>query len=196
MLELKSIKKAFGDKVVLDGFSYTFDERGLYVIVGDSGVGKTTLLRIICGLDKNFDGEMIGGGHESSSFCFQEYRLIPWLTALDNVLVAAYDKPTDEDVTEAKKMLTRLKITDGDYILLPSSLSGGMKQRVSFVRAILKDAPILLLDEPTKEVDAELAEIMRELIIAESKKRTVIVVTHKSEDIDALGGTVIRISAR
>ena len=75
-------------------------------------------------------------------------------------------------------MLTRLSFTESDMHKRPSELSGGMKQRVAFVRAMLKNAPILILDEPTKELDPDTAKIMVDIIVEESKKRLVIVVTH------------------
>ena len=193
-LKLKSIKKSFDSKTVIDDFSYSFRDTGLYIVKGDSGSGKTTLLRIISGIDDLFDGELIGGGIQNSSFCFQEYRLFPHLSALENVTVASFDNATDEDRALALQLLLRLNFSTEDTTLRPAQLSGGMKQRVSFARAILKKSPVLLLDEPTKEVDSSIAKIMHEIITEEAATRTVILVTHKNEDISALNGEIIFLS--
>ncbi len=182
-LKLNSISKYFGEKNILSNFSYGFSDSGLYLLLGESGVGKTTLLRIIAGLDNGFSGELLGGGIGRVSFCFQEYRLFPELSALDNVLIAI-SNTKDEAVLEiAEKLLYRLGFSKSDLSLLPSELSGGMKQRISLARAIMKDAPILLLDEPTKELDGENANAVREIIVEESKRRLVILATHNEADL-------------
>ena len=80
-LEIIDLSKSFGERAVLDSFSYKFDQTGLYVIAGESGIGKTTLLRIIAGLDKDYSGSVVGGGIDNVSFMFQEYRLFPSLSA-------------------------------------------------------------------------------------------------------------------
>ena len=192
-LVLESIKKSFGEKKILDGFSYVFSDVGLYNICGESGSGKTTLLRIICGLDNNFDGYINGGGIESTSFCFQEYRLFEQLSAVENIALAAFDSPSEKDFYEAEKILLRLNFSKADTTLFPRELSGGMKQRVAFARAVLYDAPILILDEPTKEVDEDIAKIMREIILEESKKRLVLLVSHKNEDMELEGAFKIQL---
>ncbi len=193
-LSLRGITKRFGDKVILNQFSFDFSDSGLYILLGDSGVGKTTLLRIICGLDEDFEGEIIGGGRNATSICFQEHRLFPALSALENVTEVSFDEATEDDVHRAKQILFRLKLSEDDIGLKPRALSGGMKQRVAFARAIMRDAPILILDEPTKEVDREVSSIMRQIIGEEAKKRCVILVTHNAEDTNALESTTIRLS--
>ena len=108
---------------------------------------------------------------------FQEYRLFPKLDTISNALVSK-DKITNEDISEAKSLLSMLKFPDEALNKTPDELSGGMKQRVALVRAIIKNAPVLLLDEPTKELDKETLTAVASLIELESKKRIVIVVTH------------------
>ncbi len=190
-LILKDIKKSFDNKIIFDGFSYTFDNTGIYAVTGESGVGKTTLLRLIAGLDKDYSGEITGGGIKNVSFAFQEYRLFPTLTALENAVIANGDMSDGELVAKAKTLFTRLDFLDSDLSLLPRELSGGMRQRVSLVRAILKKSPVLILDEPTKELDAGIIKELYNIIIEESKKRLIIMVTHREDDIKSLSPTVI-----
>ena len=186
-LKISNLTKKFGEKIILNDFSHDFDPTGLYVITGESGIGKTTILRIIAGLDKDYTGEIIGAGIDNVSFMFQEYRLFPALSALKNAAIST------QDTNEAAKLLKRLGFTDDDFKKRPHHLSGGMKQRVAFARAVLMDAPILILDEPTKELDPESIEIMLEIIKEQAKKRLVITVTHDDAVVNAGAREIIRI---
>ena len=179
-LSLKNVSKFFSDRSILDNFSYSFDEKGLYFIVGESGVGKTTLLRIIAGLDVEYEGSVENGGIGNVSFMFQEYRLFAMLSAVNNAAISVKD-PTQN---YAKDLLLRLGFEEEDLKKRPKELSGGMKQRVAFVRSILKKSPVLILDEPTKELDADTVRIMLDIIREEAEKRLVIVVTH--DDISSM----------
>lgn len=179
-LRLNSVSKTFAEKVIFNDLSHTFDEKGLCFITGESGVGKTTLLRIIAGLDTDFVGTVENGGIANTSFMFQEYRLFPALTALKNAALPLKDKSTDK----ARELLLRLGFEEADLKKRPRELSGGMKQRVGFVRAVLKASPILILDEPTKELDRDTVGIMLDIINEEAEKRLVIVVTH--DDVSEL----------
>ena len=182
-LKLIGISKSFGKKEIFNDFSYEFSDSGIYAIKGASGVGKTTLLRIISGIDKKYTGQVVGGGFKNISFAFQEYRLFPALTALENITGAVWEKAGFQEIEAAKDMLFRLGFSENDLSLLPRELSGGMKQRVSLARAFLRNAPILLLDEPTKELDEHLAVRIRDMILEQAKSRLVIVVTHSEADI-------------
>ena len=190
-LKLENIVKRFGNRTVLDGFSYEFEENGVYAVVGESGVGKTTLLRIISGLDTDFTGTVSEGGAKNTSVAFQEYRLFPQLTALENLVFAVADKPDPETVSRAREALTALGFSEEDMQKRPSGLSGGMKQRVSLARAFLRPARILLLDEPTKELDAANVALVLSEIGRQAESRTVIIVTHRAEDIEALSAKII-----
>ena len=195
-LEIKDLSKSFGKKVVLSNFSYTFTEKGIFAIKGDSGVGKTTLLRIISGIDKKYTGLVMGGGIGNVSLSFQEYRLFPTLSALENITEAVWEKPGEAEKRKASEMLKTLGFSQSELTLYPEELSGGMKQRVSLARALLRDAPILLLDEPTKELDRDLALTVLDLIKDEAEKRLVIMVTHNESDISILNPTVIDLNTK
>lgn len=192
-LEIKNLCKSFDGKIIFSDFSYSFNETGIYAILGESGRGKTTLLRMICGLDEKYSGEIIGGGIGKTSVAFQEYRLFPTLSALMNLVCTVSDTPDDGTVAMAKSALSSLGFTENDMNLYPHELSGGMKQRVSLARALMFDAPILLIDEPTKELDAENTAKVVEAIKKEGEKRLVILVTHRPEDIDALSAKAIQL---
>lgn len=190
-LKLRSINKSFEKKHVIKNFSYTFPDFGIFALVGESGVGKTTLLRIISGLDKDYEGTVIGGGIENVSVMFQEYRLFPHLSAIKNITVVMGDENSRDLTAYAKEELFRFGFSESDMNLYPTELSGGMKQRVSFIRTISSQKPILLFDEPTKELD----EIMRikicERIKEESRKKLVIVISHNSDDLSFLNAIQI-----
>ena len=189
-LEIKNLSKRFADKTIFENFSYSFPSKGLYAICGDSGVGKTTLLRIIAGLETEYDGVVSGGGFTEVSCAFQEYRLFPNLTAIENLTVIQKN-PNGAESEDAAKILKLLRFSDEDMNLYPSELSGGMKQRVSFARAVLKKSKILLLDEPTKELDSEICSTIYEIINKVKNDRLVILVTHKSDDISELSPVII-----
>lgn len=176
MIKLKNLSKTFGRKVVFENINFEFDDVGLYLIKGESGRGKTTLLRIIAGLDTSYKGEVKKTDKCSVSFMFQEYRLFPNLSALENISVMLNEK-TDADQI-AYTALIDLGFNDEETRFYPSQLSGGMKQRVALARALKFDSSLLILDEPTKELDPTLKNKVFEIIKAESEKRLVILVTH------------------
>ncbi|MBQ3017256.1 MAG: ABC transporter ATP-binding protein [Clostridia bacterium] len=193
-LMLKKITKSFEQKILFSDFNYTFGENGIYAITGESGIGKTTLLRMIAGLDNDYSGEIFGGGFANTSFCFQEHRLFPTLTAIDNILEVSFKEKDDKAKSKAYEIMKRLRFTEDDMKLYPHELSGGMRQRVAFARAILRDSKILILDEATKELDPTLADIVLDIIKEQSKSRLVIIVTHKEAEITELGATRIHLN--
>ena len=182
-IEIKNLTKTYQKEPVIKDLSLSFSPTGLYIIKGDSGVGKTTLLRIISGIDKNYVGYVTQLNPGDVSFAFQEYRLFDSLSALENVSVGARDTAS---FFRAKRILSRLNFTDKEMYLSCDELSGGMKQRVSLARAFFHKGGVLLLDEPTKELDPDNVKNVLDLIKKEAKDRLVIMVTHKSEDIKAL----------
>ena len=182
-LKIENLRKSFGDKVIFTSFSYEFPENGLFVLNGISGKGKTTLLRIIAGLDTDYEGAMTGGGIENTSFAFQEYRLFPTLSALENVVVPNGNIKDEKLKKQGAEFLSLLGFSIEEMKLKPASLSGGMKQRVSIARALMRKKPILLLDEPSKELDDALRQILYKIIYNEANERLVILVTHNKEEL-------------
>ena len=193
ILSLKNITKKYDGRTVIDNFSYAFEERGIVALTGASGVGKTTLLKIIIGLDKKYVGERCVDKNTKFSVAFQEHRLLPHLTALENVLYVAFEKATDESTFSSKELLRSFGFSDDDMNLYPSELSGGMKQRVSLARAFLHECDVLILDEPTKELDAALVKTILDFITEYAKEHLVIIVSHNKSDIEYLNPKIIEL---
>ena len=190
-LIFNDISKRFGEKTLFSHLSLEFEEKGLYSLIGASGSGKTTLLRMIAGLDNDYSGSIEGGGIENVSIMFQEYRLFPTLTAYENAIIPNGDKNDPSLQSYAIDLFKTLGFNESEMQLHPDQLSGGMKQRVSFIRAILRDKPILLLDEPTKELNESVRNEMTQIILSESKKRTVILVSHNENEHVNLNSTSV-----
>ncbi len=185
-MELCNLSFSYGKQEVFSDLSYTFGQ-GIYALTGSSGCGKTTLLRLMAGLLRPSGGRILGGGIGNTSVAFQDFRLFPALTALENAAITS----TKE---KAEAMLSFLGFSKEDMEKFPSELSGGMQERVSLVRALLAEKPLLLLDEPTNALDSGVKEILYPLIKDAGKNATVILVTHDKADIVALGAIEIPLS--
>lgn len=174
---------AYGDKVVFDGLDLQLEGGKINVILGGSGVGKTTLLNAIASL-KTYDGE-ISGNDGGISYIFQKDRLIPTISVYKNLDLALRSVCKDKD--ERKKriyaMASALEIED---VLksTPTEISGGQAQRVSMARAFLYPSDVLLLDEPFKALDTALkARLIKKLAeLCEESKKTVVFVTHAIDE--------------
>lgn len=197
-LRLTDLEKSFEERRLFSGLSYAFPSVGLFLIEGDSGTGKTTLLRMIAGLDNNYRGSITGGGAEAVSFAFQEHRLFPTLSALANVAEILYAEglSKQEALTAAGEALLAVGLPTEAHKLRPAALSGGMRQRVSLARAFASSRPILLLDEPEKELDEGLREQLAELICREALRRLVLVVTHTPARLAPFADGILTIGAQ
>ncbi len=182
MITVKNLKKSFDDKVVFDGFDLRLPDTGAYFISGPSGSGKTTLFRIISGLDTDYGGFVEYDG--VISYVFQENRLIPSLTAYENVFEVCFDKE------KALYLLDRVGLSE-DAANYPSELSGGMNRRVAIARALAFKHDILLLDEPFSALDEEIKSSVIELIKELEKDRLILLISHDETEAEALGCTRI-----
>lgn len=187
MIEFINVQKAFGEQSVINNFSLRVNDGESVAIIGESGSGKTTLLRLAAGLEMADGGQINKNG--KVAFMFQEPRLLPWFTARQNIIAVIGQEYGDI----ADKYLDAVKLSD-DADKYPDQLSGGMAQRVAFARflayAEVSDADILMLDEPTAQLDCELALSMISLLIDFAKNKTLIVVTHNSAEAEMLGSTI------
>ena len=197
-LTVKDLSKSFGEKQIFNGFSYSFSDVGLYIIKGDSGVGKTTLLRIISGIDKEYVGCVFGGGIKNVSFSFQEYRLFPQLNVIENLTETVYKKATSYDIMKAINVLSDLGFSKDDFKLYPNELSGGMKQRVGIIRALVMHPAVILMDEPFGALDAQTRNIMQDQLtkIIMHSERTIIFITHSVDEALYLSDRVVMLSKR
>lgn len=178
---ISGLSKAFGEKQVLENFSCTLPAPGLTALMGPSGVGKTTLFRILLGLEKPDSGVIFGMEGKTLSVVFQEDRLFPDLTVLQNAEVAG---------TNGEAWLARLGLQN-ELSAYPQSLSGGMRRRVSIARAICRNGDVFLLDEPFQGLDRERKRDVMEIFRQLKKEKPVLLITHDPEEADFLADQVL-----
>jgi NitT/TauT family transport system ATP-binding protein len=174
-------------------------------VLGASGCGKTTLLRIIGGLEDGYDGELVlrggqgGGSKRDVGIVFQDANLLPWRTILQNVLLPAQVLRLDKRSSIARAHdlieLVGLKGFEDKY---PFELSGGMRQRTSIARALIHDPSVLLMDEPFGALDALTREVMNSevLKIWDTTKKTVFMITHSIAEAVFMSDRVVVMSPR
>ncbi len=206
LIEIDDATRRHGQVRALDGVSLTVEEGEWLVVMGPSGSGKTTLLNLLAGLDTPTSGEvrvagtpLAGlGGRELARFrretvglVFQEFHLIPYLSALENVMLAQYvHSLTDRD--EARAALERVGLAER-LEHLPSELSGGEKQRLCVARALINHPRVILADEPTGNLDeANEQQVLEILADLHGQGYTLVVVTHNAE-IAALADRVVKL---
>ena len=187
MLEISHLTKSFGNKKVIDDFSYEFKCGKVTAILGESGCGKTTLLRCIAGLQEPDSGEIINY-LKNISFAFQEDRLLPWLTVSQNINLVLGEKPKSDE--EMKKLLENFDLHDIENSF-PSQLSGGMRQRVSLARAYVHKSELLLMDEPFSELDEGTKSRVIDFLIENKKERTIIYITHSQKEAQSFADEII-----
>ncbi len=174
---------------VLKNVNVEFPQNSISVILGKSGCGKTTLLRILANLEQCDAGEVSINSDEKISFVFQEPRLMPWLSVSKNITFGLEKQKINDEEIEELMNLIGLKKFEKAY---PHQLSGGMQQRVALARALAYDPSIILMDEPFAALDYFTREAMqKELIrIYQLKKKSIIFVTHSIEEAIAIGQNI------
>ena len=187
MLELNDIFHFYEGQQVLNGQNLTLKPGQRLAIMGPSGCGKTTLLRIAMGLVTPTAGT-VRNTFSRLGVVFQEPRLLPWRTALENVnLVLGDGRDTME---RAAAYLSRLELSEAKD-KLPRELSGGMQQRVAIARALAMEADCLILDEPFKAMDEALRWKVLELV--NGTNAAILLVTHEEEEVRQLGCDILRL---
>lgn len=194
-LSIKNLTKSFNGHIVLDNLNLEIDNKHSLVIIGPSGGGKSTLLRIIAGLETPDSGEIFLNDkkiefnenylreyRKTLGVVFQSYNLFPHFSALENItlpLVQVHKKSKEEAEEIALDLLKRFQL-DEHANKKPMQLSGGQKQRVSIVRALAISPECLLFDEPTSALDPELtAEVLDTILSLKDDKRDLMLVTHE-----------------
>jgi ABC-type lipoprotein export system ATPase subunit len=211
-LELIDVSRSFGTKPIFNNISVTVRGGEALAVLGPSGMGKTTLLRIMGTIDRPSNGKVYICGkdipqltneeladlrYSRIGYSFQEPTLLSGISALENVLLPCYPRVKDKALKEfrekAIRILTEMKLSDR-ITYRPHQLSLGQKKRVDMARALINDPSILILDEPTTNLDSESASIIREM----AKKviddgRVLVVTTHQDEKLLDLAKLHIRI---
>ena len=194
-LKIKNLNKSFDDEVVLKNLSLDVKDVHSLAIIGPSGGGKTTLLRILAGLEKPDSGEVIVNGKkinfdEDSLFeyrktvgmVFQSFNLFPHMTALDNIIIPlekVHNIDKNDAIETAKDLLKKLDLSE-HINKIPAQLSGGQRQRVAIARALSIQPQFLLLDEPTSALDPSLTkEIIKTIEKLRAAKKDLVLVTHE-----------------
>ena len=205
MLKIENISKKYGKSLILNNISFQLKQGEILTILGKSGIGKSTLLKCICGLEKVDAGEILLNGqdintinpkelHQKIGIVFQDFNLFEHLTVLENLtlgLVKIKKMNLMEAQEKAEKLLKKFDLIEKKYNY-PDELSGGQKQRVAIIRTILMSPKVVLLDEPTSSLDKATKEEIISLIKEMSKDGlSIIIVTHEEELIKKLKTKVI-----
>ncbi|WP_435890180.1 ABC transporter ATP-binding protein [Companilactobacillus muriivasis] len=192
MISIKNVNKMYDNLTALHDVNLDIKQGEFIALVGMSGGGKSTLLRLIAGLEKPTAGSVTVDQANSKTLMrvmFQEDRLLPWMSVLDNLSFGSKDKNTK---AHAQELLELVELSDyaNHY---PNQLSGGQKQRVALARALMSHPKILLLDEPLGALDALTRRKMQDLIldICQKQNLTTILVTHDVEEAARMADRII-----
>ena len=191
-------EKSFGEEALFDGLRFEVPAGQVVALIGPSGVGKSTLLRMIGGIDPDYEGDiliddLVPADAEVPGFVFQDPRLLPWETALGNLLAVKPDLADDE----GRKLLVNVGL-DAAENLRPGELSGGMQRRVALARALAVSSRLLLLDEPFVSIDRKLARELQALVasVVDRLGLAALLVTHDPYDAAVLADRVITLRGR
>ncbi|MHC5247062.1 ABC transporter ATP-binding protein [Enterococcus sp. LJL90] len=200
VIEFNKVSFQYGEKKILEELSFSFEAGRSYVLLGRSGIGKSTLLSLLKGFEKPVAGEIIyqGTTPEAVEIVFQDLFLFPWQTVFQGVELPLKIQRLAKDKRREKVniLLAELGLTEFKE-QYPAALSGGQKQRVAMARGLVTNPDYLLLDEPTSSLDQETKEMAQELILREQQKRTntLITVTHDIEEAAYLGEIILIMAA-
>lgn len=209
MLELRNISKKFGDKQILKDFNLIVPEKQVLAIVGPSGGGKTTLLRMLAGLETIDSGQVIYNGEildvaelekrNLLGFVFQDFQLFPHLSVLENLTLSpiyTMNISKEEAEEKAQALLARLGLSEYAKAY-PYSLSGGQKQRVALARAMMINPEIIGYDEPTSALDPALRLEVEKLILQNREMgMTQIVVTHDLQFAENIADSILKVTPK
>ncbi len=196
--EVRGLEKSFGSIPVLDGLDLVFPAGSITVVLGPSGCGKTTLLNVLSGLDDDYSGQVTGFGRGKVSYVFQEDRLLPWLSAMDNVaFVLGNMKEAGAARSAALEALEKVGLSAAAG-MRPDAMSGGMRRRVALARAFAYPSEVLLLDEPFSSLDLKTRISVMDLFVDLRARdgRSAVVVTHDVREAIYLGDRIATLSDR
>lgn len=198
VLQAHNLYHRFGPTEVLQKINFTLKQGRVMSVVGPSGGGKTTLLHLCGGLLDVVDGEVINQ-FETLAFAFQDARLLPWKTAIDNISFGLKARGIGKKQCHkmATTMALRLGLNAIDLDKYPKDLSGGMRQRVAFARALVIEPQLLFLDEPFSALDIGLKRELLQLLMewVEDKKLSIFLITHDLAEAIQLSDEILVLDA-
>ncbi len=174
MININNLSLSYGEEKLFESVSVSLKKGITYAIMGKSGVGKTTLLRLLAGLEKPQSGSVTGLEHEKKSFIFQENRLLPWLTVEENLFFITADK---DKINEALKATALSQHRDKKE----NELSGGMARRAAIARALAFGGDVFFIDEPLYGLDIKTSDGILEIIRNAVQGKSAFVITHSPE---------------
>ena len=197
MIELRNLLIGYSrDKPLLTEINFTFQDQ-IYGILGKSGIGKTTLLRTIAGLNKSLSGEVYNPDNKKIYMMHQNYTCFDWLNVIDNVLISA--KVNHIDITSDVKQkafdcIEKVGLS-GFENYYPAEISGGMRQRLALARTIFVNPSIILMDEPFSSLDDNTRAHIQDIVleIHRKTKNTIIMVTHSQVEADKMCDYIIKL---
>ncbi|MDY0265315.1 MAG: ATP-binding cassette domain-containing protein [Sulfurospirillum cavolei] len=192
-LRIGELNFYYGFTQILKGIDFSLEEGKIISIVGPSGGGKTTLLKLCAGLLDVVEGE-IDNSFSSSAFAFQDPRLLPWKTSLENIMMPLHVKIKERELKEkATALALKFGLEKSDLLKHPKDLSGGMRQRVSFARALIGEPKLLFLDEPFSALDIGLKKELQSFVLeaCEKQKMSVLFITHDLMEAIKLSDTIL-----
>ncbi|MCH9812662.1 MAG: ATP-binding cassette domain-containing protein [Epsilonproteobacteria bacterium] len=197
-ISVKQVNHHFGFTEILRDINFDLKQGEVVSIVGPSGGGKTTLLHLVAGLLDLEEGK-IENSFKSSAFAFQEARLLPWKNVIDNIMLGLLARGDDRELAqqEAEKIALKFGLEERDFTKFPKDLSGGMKQRVSFARALVLKPALLFLDEPFSALDIGLKKELQTILIemVDQKEISILFITHDLMEAIRLSDRVLLLAA-